>query len=195
LRKRLTASPNSATGNPDEILPPLGANRFYLDSSEWKQKLASKIRNSDILVLLVEFTEATEWEIAELLKDENRCRAILCLPEPGRSQSWRNDWTKLQSEGLPLPDVDDATAAVVFSDLEDMIVIRVRGHWGFWGDALRAAVVSGLSVKHSSAEIDFGSRLPRGETIEGGSDWGCSSVLGRIPDSAARRGRAAIQWL
>jgi hypothetical protein len=134
-----------AADNPDEIIPPLGADRFYLELADWKQELASKIRKSDVLVMLVEFSESTEWEIAELLKDENRCRTILCLPEPERSPSWSDRWKYLQSKGLPLPDVDRASAAVVFPDIEGNTVIRVRGHWGFWGDALRSAVVSGLS--------------------------------------------------
>ncbi|MBY5904171.1 hypothetical protein HFO88_28105 [Rhizobium leguminosarum] len=154
-------------GNPKELLPSLGATRVYIRDENWKDKVHELIRAADIVILVVDFSDAIDWEIELLVSIEVRSRAVLILPQPKSGRVRYNHWAALQKKGLFLPPVNDKTAVVIFTDGGAPVCKDAIGHWKYWQDAVSASLVQGLSyagVGKKTIELNFGPRF-RGSSI------------------------------
>jgi hypothetical protein len=155
-----------ALGDPHERLPMLGAHRVYVGAEDWKDTVRQLTSAADIVILIVDFSTAVEWEIEMVISSDALPRTVLVLPQPKRAKDWYNHWTSLSQKGLRLPEVNDTTAVVVFTSEGEPVRIDAIGHWRYWADATGASLVEGLSAsgKSDAVQVNFGPWV-RGSTI------------------------------
>jgi hypothetical protein len=155
-----------AIGDPHEGLPMLGAYRIYVGAEDWKDNVRQLTRAADIVILIIDFSTAVEWEIEMVMSSSALPRTALVLPEPKRGKDWYQHWTALRQKGFRLPEVNDKTAVVVFTREGEPVRIDAIGHWRYWADATSASLVEGLSNpwQSNTVELDFGPWV-RGSTI------------------------------
>jgi hypothetical protein len=154
-------------GDPKEVLPSLGATRVYIRDEDWRGEVRDLTKAADIIFLVVDFSDAIDWEIELLVSMEVRSRAVLIMPEPKRGKDWFDHWSTLRQKGLPLPAVTDKTAAVLFTSAGTPVCVDAIGHWKYWQDAVSGSLVRGLSYGGSgdeTLEVNFGPRF-RGSSI------------------------------
>jgi len=72
--------PVITVGKPDENLPQLGAKRYYIENSNWKQKLGQYINKAKLVVIVVAFSEGLWWEILYTFTKLSPEKIILLLP-------------------------------------------------------------------------------------------------------------------
>ncbi|MEJ2455842.1 MAG: hypothetical protein P8103_17030 [Candidatus Thiodiazotropha sp.] len=60
--------PVIAVGRPGESLPPLGAERIYIDDNAWQQKVIDLMQNAGLVVLMLGKGGGLWWEIEQALR-------------------------------------------------------------------------------------------------------------------------------
>ena len=157
-----------AIGKPGEWLPPTGSRRFYVEDSEWKVKVQQLMTSSDIILIVVDFSEVMIWELDQALSENRRTRTILILPEPNRSEEWYKSLASYNDKRNLLPSVSDQTVIVLFPNGASSMTVEVQGSWGFWGAAVAAALSEGMKRKENQVrtKIVFGPKI-RGTSILG----------------------------
>jgi hypothetical protein len=100
--------PVIAIGRPGEVLPSLGAARFYVTDGQWQQKVADVANVSELVVWTTGTSEGLRWELSHLLERVPTARLILFahphllggLTAREREQEWHTFRTTL---GAMLP--------------------------------------------------------------------------------------------
>ena len=100
--------PVIAIGRPGELLPSLGAARFYVTDDQWQQKVADVANVSELVVWTTGTSEGLRWELSHLLEWVPTARLILFahphllggLTAREREQEWHTFRTTL---GAMLP--------------------------------------------------------------------------------------------
>lgn len=59
-----------ALGRPDDVLPPLGAERVYVDDSQWQATVLEYMKHAATVVIRAGDTENLSWEL------EHACRVV-----------------------------------------------------------------------------------------------------------------------
>lgn len=105
--------PVIALGRPNEILPPLGAARFYVSHERWQTVVAEIARISQLVIWTTGSTEGLRWEINHLLENISPEKLVLWVhPQmsefPGGmlADDWhaekQNEWTEFLRAFGPL---------------------------------------------------------------------------------------------
>jgi hypothetical protein len=120
--------PMIAIGRPGEEVPPLGAAREYANDASWKALVLDRASASQFVIMEVDATKGMEWEIANVVKSVGLRRILIVLP-PGadlyepRSVDWYQRWTGLRARFDFLPDVSEASAAVLFDGAGRAVIV------------------------------------------------------------------------
>lgn len=97
-----SCGPVIAIGRPDEMLPSLGAARFYVSHDRWQEKVSDIVRVCQLVVLTSGVSEGLHWEVEHLTKSLPPERLILwCHPQlmkidaQEREREWKGFLDKL----------------------------------------------------------------------------------------------------
>jgi WD40 repeat protein len=66
-----------ALGKPGEITAPAGAERFYVDDTEWQSVISEWLLRSHATLMIATDTDATEWELAEVFRTGSHSRLLI----------------------------------------------------------------------------------------------------------------------
>lgn len=94
-----------ALGRPGERLPPIGADRFYVENSEWQQVISDWVSKSHAIIMMAADTEATSWELGEVFRAKAMQRFMILLldtKEGSLTQVVRLTLDRLRSLGIEL---------------------------------------------------------------------------------------------
>ena len=83
--------PTIAVGKPDEVLPPLGANREYV-TGDWQQRIRQLMSEAVIIVVILDRTPGLLWEIEQVFASNQQHRLIIIAPDEGifeLTRRWR----------------------------------------------------------------------------------------------------------
>lgn len=120
--------PVIAIGRPGEEVSPLGAARVYADEASWQALVLDCATRSEFVIIEVDAAPGVVWEISEVSRLIGLQRILVILP-PGedmyeeRSAEWYERWAVLQREFSFLPDVFKETAAVLYDDDDQPILV------------------------------------------------------------------------
>jgi hypothetical protein len=74
-----------ALGKPGEKLPPIGAERFYVDDDVWQSTISNWIDNCHAVVMIASVTDATGWEIEEVFRANRQDRFLILFVKTKRT--------------------------------------------------------------------------------------------------------------
>lgn len=74
---RCTGNAVVALGKPEETLPPVGADRYYVSDDDWQNTISTWFKKSHAIALIAATTEATAWEIEEVFQTETHERFLI----------------------------------------------------------------------------------------------------------------------
>ena len=74
--------PVYAVGDPNKVLQPNGAVRFYLTEEEWKDVVSDITNKSNFVLLRVANTEGTNWEIDNVINNQLLKKVIFVVYNP-----------------------------------------------------------------------------------------------------------------
>jgi MFS family permease len=88
--------PVIAIGRPGELLPPIGAGRFYVDDNHWKEKVTDVVKAAQLVIWTTGTTGGLRWEVSHLLETTPKEKLVIMahphlmriLP-PDREIEWR----------------------------------------------------------------------------------------------------------
>src|SRR5439155_283307 len=92
------AGPVIAIGQPGELLPPLGAARFYV-GDEWKAKVEELIKQARYVVMVMgelRGSDGLTWEVRKIFETADPERILLIIP-PIHEDEARARWDGYQS--------------------------------------------------------------------------------------------------
>jgi hypothetical protein len=147
IGKQLTsAGPFVAIGRPGERLPQLGANRLYVDDSEWQAVVQSYIAQSDLIIVIAGKTHWVQWELANVLKQDRIAGLLIVFPritEVDRNERWQNlkpafcdtSW----SAAMERVDIAGALAVFIAADLGIVVIKSRKANESDYETALRVA--------------------------------------------------------
>jgi len=98
--------PVIAIGRPGELVPPLGAARFWVSHSDWQQAVKSLLKEAQRVVLVMgplQGREGLTWEAERILGLETPQKAVLVMP-PIEEEDARSRWEKyreISADRLP----------------------------------------------------------------------------------------------
>lgn len=69
-----------ALGRPGEDLPPIGAERFYVEDAVWQETISKWLADSHAVVMIGALSEATGWELAEIFSLDISYRLLILFP-------------------------------------------------------------------------------------------------------------------
>jgi hypothetical protein len=103
--------PVVAIGRPNEELPPLGAARFWVDDSQWRNIIEEIAQEAQYIVLIMGQIQplhrqgsGLHWEIGRVLEDDLREKVILVVP-PVSDDTLRDRWAQYRElSGNHLPE-------------------------------------------------------------------------------------------
>lgn len=118
-----------ALGKPDEALPPLGAERFYVSNDDWQSVISNWLDGSYCIVMIAATTEATSWEMQQIFETNRQIRFILLFPDfkdSGASEKIMFERLKM----LGVPEIDftafpekQVLVGVTFDEAKNPILI------------------------------------------------------------------------
>jgi hypothetical protein len=116
--------PVIAIGRPHEVLPALGARRFYISDEEWRHEISYLLQIARIIIVRIGYTSGLEWEIEAIARLCDPQRVIIYCPFPyqeKKNASWRAvylTFAGLANKYFPrqLPSDDDVGEIITFSD-------------------------------------------------------------------------------
>jgi uncharacterized RDD family membrane protein YckC len=73
--------PFIAIGKPDELLPRLGADRLYVNHSDWQQKVRELIKEATLIVMQPGSTPGLIWELQTVIETKSLHKLVLLVPE------------------------------------------------------------------------------------------------------------------
>jgi hypothetical protein len=140
------AGPFVAIGRPGERLPHLGANRLYVDDSEWQAVVESYIAQSEFIIVIAGKTHWVQWELANVLKQGRIAGLLIVFPritETDRRERWQNlrsafcdtSWSAAM-EGV---DIACALALFITADRGIVVVKSRKANESDYETALRVA--------------------------------------------------------
>jgi uncharacterized RDD family membrane protein YckC len=103
--------PLLAVGRPGELLPLLGAGRFYVTDNDWQEKVRDLIRSSALVVLRVGSTDGFWWEVSTCAREGNPERLVFLLPT---KEKFYEAFRQRAADYLPRP-LPDFPKSGVFS--------------------------------------------------------------------------------
>jgi hypothetical protein len=96
--------PVVAIGKPGDNLPELGAKRYYMEDSNWKQKIGEYIKDAKLVIISVAFSEGLWWELLFALSKLSPEKVILLMPLS--EYSYKQFGIRLYKEtGIKLPKI------------------------------------------------------------------------------------------
>lgn len=120
--------PVVAIGRPGELFRPLGALRTYASNEEWQGKVRQMAAKSALIVLVMDNSPGTVWELREMyLQGLQRRLVILFPPAEYRSAKWAADWENFFTDVVGHPNVDPAAFAIVFDEESRGRILRAGG--------------------------------------------------------------------
>ena len=74
--------PVISCGNPDETMPPIGASRYYVSHSQWKDAVKEMCQKSALVIVRLSLynTEGVWWETRYVLENVPPNKILFCLP-------------------------------------------------------------------------------------------------------------------
>jgi hypothetical protein len=72
--------PFIAIGKPGEVLPTLGAARWYVEDKNWKDNIINKLQIAKLVVIRIGATKGLIWEIQETIKQVKYSNILLLVP-------------------------------------------------------------------------------------------------------------------
>lgn len=120
--------PVVAIGRPGELFRPLGALRTYASNEEWQGKVRQMAAKSALIVLVMDNSPGTVWELREMyLQGLQRRLVLLFPPAEYRSAKWATDWANFFTDVIGHPNVDPAAIAIVYDDECRGGILRTEG--------------------------------------------------------------------
>jgi hypothetical protein len=122
--------PVIAIGRPGERVPPIGAAREWLESSQWQARVEDLLRECRLVVMVagaLKRDDGLSWEVGTILRGEHAAKLVLVMP-PLASEQVRPRWEAyrelLWEVGVALPPFRGDEIAVTLAVDRDAQVLR-----------------------------------------------------------------------
>jgi hypothetical protein len=80
--------PVTAIGKPGERLPRVGAAREYVTNELWKQRVAERVEEAQLVVMVIGTTEGLAWEVQHMLERGVAPKLLLAIPPRAAAARW-----------------------------------------------------------------------------------------------------------
>jgi hypothetical protein len=146
--------PVIAIGRPNELLPSLGAARFYVGHDRWQETVAAILRVSQLVVWTTGTTDGLRWELSHILENLPPEKLVLWAhPRLQEFSDWmlgEQEWARFRTAfgpmfPRPLPERLGSTAFICFD--EDFSPIPVEPDFSVEGDSQASAARGVLRLK------------------------------------------------